>query len=309
MQLIRGLYNLRQEHRGSVATIGNFDGVHLGHREVVAQLAAEASQFDCQKTLISFEPLPQEFFLSGKAPGRLTTLREKMLQLKHLGVEQLLCLPFNHKLSQMPAEEFIQRVLIDGLDIRSLVVGDDFRFGKNRGGDFKLLKQAGKQHGFPVRDTDTCSIDGERISSSRIRAHLAAGEINEANRLLGRPYSMSGIVIHGDKRGRDIGYPTANIQVTRRVSPLQGIFAVEVAGITDQPLPAVCSIGIRPTVNYRGFLIEVHLLDFNADLYGKRLEVIWLKKLRDETRFDSVAAMVEQIEKDEADARDYFALF
>ncbi len=306
MRLIRGIYNLRPEHQGGVATIGNFDGVHRGHQAVIRQLSAEAERLGCDITVITFEPLPQDYFLGDKAPGRLTPLRDKFIALEKLGVEQMLCLPFNRRLAELSADDFIRQVLVDGLRIQSLVVGDDFRFGKNRSGDFALLARAGEQHGFAVQKTETFSEGGERISSSRIRALLEAGKIQKANQLLGRPYTMSGRVIEGDKRGREIGYPTANIRVGRRVSPLRGIFVVEVNGIADHPLPGVCSIGTRPTVNYRGFLIEVHLLDFTGDLYGRRLEVVWLKKLRNEEKFASIDLMVRQIEKDEADARTFF---
>ncbi|HID81776.1 MAG TPA: bifunctional riboflavin kinase/FAD synthetase [Chromatiales bacterium] len=306
MQLIRGVYNLRPEHKGSVATIGNFDGVHRGHQAVIQQLTNEAARLNCKKTVITFEPLPQDFFLGEKAPGRLTPFRDKFIALEKLGVDQMLCLAFNQKLANLSAEDFIQQVLVEGLEIKSLVVGDDFCFGKNRSGNFTLLQQAGKQHGFAVQKTETFSEQNKRISSSRIRKLLEAGELQQAEKLLGRPYTMSGYVIEGDKRGREIGYPTANIRVGRRVSPLRGIFTVEVNGIEDHPLPGICSIGTRPTVNYRGFLIEVHLLDFTGDLYGRRLEIVWLEKLRDEEKFESVDAMVRQIEKDEVNARIFF---
>lgn len=306
MQLIRGLHNLRPEHKGSVATIGNFDGVHRGHQAVIKQLSGEANRLNCEKTVITFEPLPQDFFLEEKAPGRLTPLRDKFIALKRLGIDQLLCLSFNQKLANLSAEGFIQQVLVDGLKIKSLVIGDDFCFGKNRSGNFTLLQQAGKKHGFAVRKTETFNEHNERISSSRIRKLLEAGKMHQAEQLLGRPYTMSGYVIEGDNRGREIGYPTANIRVGRRVSPLRGIFVVEVTGIEDHPLPGICSIGTRPTVNYRGFLIEVHLLDFTGDLYGRRLEIVWLKKLRDEEKFESVDTMAAQIKKDENEARKFF---
>ena len=306
MRLIRGLYNLRPEHKGSVATIGNFDGVHRGHQAVIQQLKTEAERLNSTTTVITFEPLPQDFFLGKRAPSRLTPLRDKLIAFKKLGIDQVLCLPFNKKLASLSANDFIQQVLVEGLGIKSLVVGDDFCFGKNRTGNFSLLQQAGKKYGFEVQDTETFSENDVRISSSRIRTLLENGELHQAEQLLGRPYTMSGYVIEGDQRGREIGYPTANIRVTRRVSPLRGIFVVEVNGIEDRPLPGVCSIGTRPTVNYRGFLIEVHLLDFTGDLYGKRLEVTWLKKLRNEEKFQSINEMVRQIERDEADAREFF---
>ena len=308
MQLIRGLYNLRSEHRGGVATIGNFDGVHRGHQAVMQQLKDQAATLGCHMTVISFEPLPQEYFRADQAPARLTPLREKLALLAASGIDQLLCLPFNATLADTPAQQFIQEILVKGLGIRHLVVGDDFRFGKDRLGDFAMLQAAGAQYGFQVSDTRTLVCDhNTRVSSTRIRAALAAGELKQAEQLLGRPFTMSGRVFHGDKRGRELGFPTANIPANKPVSPLRGVFAVLVEGIGEHPVPGVCNVGTRPTFNASGFLIEVHLLDFSGDLYGKRLTVNWLKKLRSEKRFDAFEDLVTQIHQDIADARDFFA--
>ena len=304
LKLIRGLYNLRPEHRGSVATIGNFDGVHRGHQAVIAQLREQADALGCSATVITFEPLPHEYFLGDQAPGRLTPLREKLVLFDRLGIDQLLCLPFNASLANLSAEDFIQQVLVDGLHIRRLVVGDDFRFGKGRSGDFALLQRTGRAQGFEVVDTRTHVCDeGERISSTRIRKALAQGDFALAEQLLGRPFTMSGRVIHGDKRGRTIGFPTANIRANHPVSPLRGVFAVHVEGLGN----GVANVGTRPTFDGKHYLAEIHLLDFTGDLYGQRITVQWQKKLRDERKFENFQALVAQIEKDIAAARQYFA--
>ncbi|HGG60982.1 MAG TPA: bifunctional riboflavin kinase/FAD synthetase [Gammaproteobacteria bacterium] len=303
MKLIRGLYNLRAEHQGSAATIGNFDGAHLGHQAVLGQLREYARSANSPTTVITFEPLPQEYFLKAKAPGRLTPLRRKFELLRDLGIGQMLCLPFNDQLANMTAETFIQRVLVDGLAVRLLVVGDDFRFGRNRAGDFALLRQAGEQFGFEVVDTRThvCS-DGERVSSTRIRQALAEGDFAMAEKLLGRPFTMSGHVIHGDKRGRQIGFPTLNIRANRPVSPLKGVFAVRVDGLGN----GVANVGTRPTFDGKSMLAEIHLLDFDGDLYGRRITVRFLKKLRAEKKFDDFQALVAQINQDIEAARRFF---
>ncbi len=303
MKLIRGLYNIQPEHRGSVATIGNFDGIHRGHQAVIRQLHALARRYDCGTTVITFDPLPREYFMGDKAPARLTTLREKFIQFDRLGVDRMLTMPFNARLAEMTARQFIDDVLVRGLAIRALVVGDDFRFGKGREGDFEMLRRAGERHGFEVIDTETVSDEQGRISSTRIRDALAAGDLETAAALLGRPYSMSGTVIHGEKLGRTIGFPTANIRIHRTVSPLRGVFAVEVECIGY----GVTNVGTRPTVDGKGFLIETHLLDFDGDLYGQHINIRWLKKLRGERKFDSLDALKAQIARDIDAARAYFS--
>ena len=302
MKLIRGLYNIQPEHRGSVATIGNFDGIHRGHQAVIRQLHELARRLDCDTTVITFDPLPREYFMGDKAPARLTTLREKFIQFDRLGVDQMLTMPFNARLAEMTAQQFIDDVLVRGLAIRALVVGDDFRFGKGREGDFEMLRRAGEHYGFEVIDTETVSDEQGRISSTRIRDALAAGDLETAATLLGRPYSMSGTVIHGEKLGRTIGFPTANIRIRRTVSPLRGVFAVEVECIGY----GVTNVGTRPTVDGKGFLIETHLLDFDGDLYGQHINIRWLKKLRSERKFDSLDALKAQIARDIDAARAYF---
>lgn len=307
MELIRGLHNLATRHRGCVATIGNFDGVHLGHQAVIGQLADEAARLHLPAVLITFEPQPQEYFAQAQVPARLTRFREKLEQLRRFALDRIVCLPFTARLAAMSAEAFIQRVLIDGLGVRYLVVGDDFRFGQGRQGDFALLQATGAAQGFEVVNMHTFTIDGARVSSTRIRTALEQGELQRAQRLLGRDYRMSGRVAHGDKRGRTLGFPTANIHLHRRVSPVQGVYAVEMYGVAGEPLPGVANIGNRPTVDGTRTVLEVHLLDFQGDLYGRHVQVSFAHKLRAEMRFASLDALCLQIDRDVAQARAYFA--
>jgi riboflavin kinase/FMN adenylyltransferase len=303
MELIRGLHNLRPRHRGCVATIGNFDGVHLGHQAVLGQLAQKAAERGLPDTVILFEPQPQEYFQPQAAAGRLMRLREKLLALRRYAVERVLCLRFDARLAALSAEEFIERVLIEGLAVRCLVVGDDFRFGRGRGGDFQTLARAGEARGFQVVPMHTFSVDGARVSSTRIRAALAAGDLDGADRLLGRSFRLSGRVAHGDKRGRAIGVPTANIYLHRHRPPLAGVYVVEVYGARHEPLAGVANIGTRPTVDGTRCLLEVHIFDFAEEIYGHHVEVEFLHKLRDEQRFDSFAALVARIRDDIEEAR------
>lgn len=306
MELIFGLHNLRAAETPCVATIGNFDGVHLGHQAVIGQLAEKAAAMNLPTTLITFEPTPAEFFAQDKAPARLTTFREKYVTLKRFAIDRILVLPFNERLSSMQAEDFISRILIQGLDVRYLVVGDDFRFGKDRAGNFELLQQSGRENSFAVVSMPSFCVDGERVSSSGIRSALAEGDFDRAERLLGRHYHMTGKVAHGDKRGRQWGFPTANINMKRKVIPLRGIFAVEVFGLDHEPVFGVANLGTRPTVGGMRTLLEVHLFDFNDEIYGRRINVIFRHKIREEVRFDSFDALKAQIGRDVISAREYF---
>jgi len=306
MELIRGLHNLRPAHRGCVATIGNFDGVHLGHQAVIGQLAEQAQALGLPTTIVTFEPQPLEFFAPDKVPARLTRLREKLQALRRFAVDRALCIRFDAHFAAQSAEDFIELVLVDGLDVRYLVVGDDFRFGAGRRGDFAMLAAAGREYGFQVVNMHTFNIDGKRVSSTRIRRALATGDLAEAEKLLGRPYRMCGRVAHGDKIGRAIGIPTANIHLHRQQTPLKGIFVVELFGLEDEPLPGVASIGTRPTVDGTRTLLEVHLLDFEHEIYGAYVNVNFLLKLRDEKRYDTVEEMRQQILIDIEHARGYF---
>ena len=307
MELIRGLQNIRPKHHGCVATIGNFDGVHLGHQAVLGQLAEKAAELDLPTTLITFEPQPMEYFVPDKVPARLTRFREKILALQRYSVDRVCCLSFNDKLSKLSAEDFIHQVLVKKLGVKYLVVGDDFRFGANRSGTFEMLVEAGKEHGFQVVSMHTFAIDNERVSSTRVRAALEKGDMSNAEKLLGRRYRMSGRVAHGEKLGRELGFPTANIHLHRHASPIKGIFIVDVFGLDDEPIQGVASIGTRPTVNETKALLEVFMLDFDQDIYGRHIQVSFLKKLRDEVKFDSLDELIKQIQLDVEQAQAYFA--
>ncbi len=306
MELIRGLHNLTSRHLGCVATIGNFDGVHLGHQAVIGQLAEKAQALSLPTLVMLFEPQPAEFFAPDKAPARLTRLREKCLALRRYSVDRVLCVRFDEAFASMEPETFVRRVLVQGLGVRHLVVGDDFRFGKNRRGDFGFLRRAGSQNDFQVVNMHTVSIDGARVSSTRVREALAAGDLATAEKLLGRPYRMSGRVGHGNKLGRRMGMPTANIHVHRKLTPINGIFVVEVFGLDAEPLAGVANVGTRPTVDGTRTLLEIHLLDFKGGIYGRYLSVNFLRKLRDEEKFDSIDALTQQMFADADNARVFF---
>ncbi|CAD7854887.1 MAG: FMN adenylyltransferase (EC 2.7.7.2) / Riboflavin kinase (EC 2.7.1.26) [Olavius algarvensis Gamma 1 endosymbiont] len=304
MRLIRGLHNLAPRHRGSVATIGNFDGVHLGHKAVFGRLVAKGQALRLPATVITFEPQAMEYLAPDAAPARLTRLREKLAALADCGIEQTMLLEFSPRLARMEAREFVRKLLVDGLSARHLLVGDDFRFGRGREGDFQLLREMGREHGFAVENLHTITQGDERVSSTRIREALARGEFEIARRLLGRAYCICGRVAHGDKRGRDISFPTANLNLRRRVSPLRGVYAVTVGGIADRPWPGVANLGTRPTVDGGArYLLEVHLFDFAGNLYGRHVEVEFRHKLRDEKKFGSFAALKAQIGRDAVTAR------
>jgi riboflavin kinase/FMN adenylyltransferase len=308
MRLIRGLHNLRTTDQGCVATIGNFDGVHLGHRTVFQHLLAHGRKLGLPATVITFEPQPLEFFAPDAAPARLTRLREKLRAMRNDGIEHVMLLEFGPKLAAMDAHHFVQRLLLDGLGARFLLVGDDFRFGKGRVGDYSLLRSMGGEaartgQGFMVENLHTITHGEERISSTRVREALALGNLEQTHHLLGRPYRMEGRVAHGDERGQAIGFPTANINLHRRSSPLRGVYAVMVHGLGPDPRLGVANIGNRPTVNGRDDRLEVHLFDFDEKIYGRHIEVEFRLKLREERQFDSFDALKQQIHLDAAAAR------
>lgn len=306
MELIRGIHNLKQAHHGCVATIGNFDGVHLGHQAVLGQLADKASEMGVPSVAIMFEPQPLEYFSPAMIPPRLTRFREKMKALRRYSLDRVLCLSFNRAMAEMAAQQFIDEILVGRLGIRYLVVGDDFRFGKGREGDFALLQQAAEQHGFQVVNMHSFNVDGERVSSTRIRDALAVGDLNKAEKLLGRPYRMCGRVAHGDKRGRQWGFPTANIHLHRKATPVNGVFAVEMFGVKGEPVSGVANVGTRPTVAGTRTLLEVHLFDFDEEIYGQQVHVNFLYKLRDEERFSSFEELKAQIGRDVEQAKHFF---
>ncbi|NNJ95486.1 MAG: bifunctional riboflavin kinase/FAD synthetase [Halobacteria archaeon] len=305
-ELVRGLHNLRAHHRPCAATIGSFDGVHRGHQAVISSLQVAAAQRSLPAILVTFEPQPREYFNPASSPPRLTRLREKLQALSRYGVERVLCLRFNAQLASLTADEFMRQILVDGLGVRYLMVGDDFRFGKDRTGNFTLLQQAGGQYGFEVSAIDTFDIGDGRVSSTRVRDSLAAGDLEWTAELLGRPFTLCGRVAHGDKRGRTIGFPTANIRLHRHRSPLSGVFAVHMSWPGARPHAGVANIGKRPTVDGTWLQLEVHLFDFDRDIYGQHVEVEFLHKLRDEQRFDSFDALREQIQRDAIQARKVF---
>ncbi|MGQ9425510.1 bifunctional riboflavin kinase/FAD synthetase [Gilvimarinus sp. F26214L] len=305
--LIRGRANLQPEHRGNVVTIGAFDGVHLGHQAIIGQVRNKARALNLPSTAIIFEPLPREYFQQGVA--RIQPFRDKVETLFAEGIDRVLCLHFNRQLAAITPRDFIHSVLVEGLGTRHLVVGDDFRFGNKRAGGAALLRAEAQVHGFGVESAATVELDGERVSSSRIRASLAAGRFAEAGRLLGRPFSISGRVKTGKQLGRQLGVRTANVCMRRDHSPLSGVFAVTVSGAGLDSHPGVANIGVRPTVNaVKKPLLEVHLLEFSGDLYGQRIRVEPKLKLREEERFKDLQALREQMEKDIRNARDYFSL-
>ncbi len=305
--LIRGLHNLRPWHKGCVATIGSFDGLHLGHQAILEQLQAAARARQLPAVVILFEPQPHEFFSGDKAPARLMRLREKIQALCAAGVSRVLCLSFNDKLRRFSAEAFVERILVQGLGIQHLVVGDDFRFGCDRRGDFALLKTLGEQQGFAVTDTCTLQLDGERVSSTRIRQLLEQGDFERARQLLGKPYEISGRVVYGKQLGRQLGVPTANVQLRRYRSPLHGVFAVSTRLADGRCYPGVANVGLRPTVDGdKKPLLEVHLFNFSRPIYGQMIQVRFLHKLRNEQKFPSLDALREQLQTDIAQAQHYF---
>ena len=306
MELIRSLHNIRERHRGCVATIGNFDGIHLGHQAIITQLKQAGKVHNSPAVVLTFEPQTQEFFSPGNAPARLMRLREKIEGLVHFGIDRLVCLHFNESLAGLSAEDFVREILVEGIAVRHLVVGDDFRFGKDRQGDFALVDKLGKHNDFDVIATHTREINGRRISSTWVREVLADGELEYAKKLLGRFYSMSGRVIHGDKRGKALGYPTINIDLHRMHSPVSGIFISLVNGLGKEKMPAVTSIGTRPMFDGTKMVLEAHLLDFNETVYGSYVQVELLKKLRNELVFDTIEQLKQQMEKDVEKARQYF---
>jgi len=306
MKLIRGLHNLTRPLSGCVATIGNFDGLHLGHQHIINQLKAVAEIADQPTVVILFEPQPVEFFAPGRAPRRLSRLRDKITQLASMDVDYMLCLQFNQALAELSAEQFIQQILVDRLNLKHLVIGDDFRFGKNRLGDFHLLQKNGRKLGFDVENSHTLLIDDERVSSTRIRHCLASNDLVMARQLLGRPYTLSGRVAHGKKLGRELGFPTINLKMGSRLIAVDGIFAVLVKGIDNRVLRGVANIGTRPTVNGVDTILEVYILDFSEQIYGRCVEVEILHKIRDEQKFDSLDALKQKIHQDIDEAITFF---
>jgi riboflavin kinase/FMN adenylyltransferase len=303
MELIRGIHNLRERHRGCVVTIGNYDGVHRGHQHMIAAVRTKAAELGVPAVVVTFEPTPREFFEGAAAPSRLTRLREKLDALALYGVDRVVVLRFDATTRGMGACEFVDRLLVDGLGARHIVVGHDFHFARRREGTVETLRAAGTEHGFTVEEVGQFLLDGERVSSSLVREALNRGDLDRATRLLGRPYRMAGRVRMGKKLGRTLGYPTANLALHRKVVPLWGIFAVRATGAGLVGHPAVASLGTRPTVNGTDPLLEVHLFDYDGSLYGRYLDVDFVARLRDEQKFPSLDELVAQMHRDAAAAR------
>ncbi|MBM3359214.1 MAG: bifunctional riboflavin kinase/FAD synthetase [Betaproteobacteria bacterium] len=288
-------------------TIGSFDGVHVGHQAMLAELTRAGRALGVPLCVLTFEPHPREFFAPDKAPTRLTSLREKLELLAQRGVERVHICRFNFAFAQITAEEFIERVLVRGLDTRWLLVGDDFRFGARRAGDFPLLKQAARRFGFEVATMASVQLDGERVSSTAVRRALATGELDRAARLLGRTYTISGRVVRGDGLGRKLGFPTANVQMKHNRPPLTGIYAARLHGFGSGPLNGVASLGVRPTIRPDGApTLEIHLFDFEGELYRQHVRVEFLHKFRDEEKYADLGTLQRQIARDVENARAFF---
>jgi riboflavin kinase/FMN adenylyltransferase len=314
MELVRGLHNLvkadrrpadgRPAARGCVLTVGNYDGVHLGHQRMIRVLRQRAAELGCAATVLVFEPSSKEFIDPAGAPPRLTRWREKFMALAALGVDRLVTLRFDDDMRAMSPQCFVDQLIVDALSARHVVVGNDFRYGAKAQGTIHSLRAAGESHGFGVEQIDAFVVDGVRVSSTAVRERLEKGDCAGAARLLGRWYRMMGRVVFGEALGRTLGFPTANLRLMRRKSPLWGILAVRVYGIEPVPLDGVASLGTRPTVNGTEPLLEVHVFDFHGDLYGRTIEVEFIAKLRDEVKFDSLDSMMVQMKVDAAQARD-----
>ena len=311
MKVFRGLPNANAR-RPCALTIGNFDGVHLGHQALLAEVRDAASRLGIESAVMTFEPHPREFFAelaghAGQLPSRVANLRDKLQALEAAGVDHVMVEHFNAHFAAMSADDFIQKLLVDGLHVKFLIVGDDFRFGAKRSGDFSMLLAAGEKLGFEVKSLATVTHNSTRISSSAVRAALQSGDFTQAKDLLGSAYSISGRVLHGQKLGRTLGFPTLNLRIGHRHPVLNGIFVVQVHGLSAAPLPAVASLGVRPTVEDDGrMLLEVHIFDYDANCYGKLVRVEFLHKLRDEEKYTDLDTLTDAIAADARAARDFF---
>lgn len=306
MEIINGVRNIRPRHHGCVATMGNFDGVHRGHQHILSDLTSRARALGVPSTLITFEPQPREFFAGNEVPPRLTRLREKALLLDRAGLDRLMLLPFNEKTARTPARWITHDLLHEMLGARHVIVGDDLRFGRDREGDFSVMQAAGAELGYGVSRFETIEHEGERISSTRVRQALAAGDFALALALLGHEYFIMGRVVYGRQLGRQLGVPTANIRLHRYKAALEGVYCVTAEGEGGQVYNGIANIGVRPTVDGKEPLLEVHIFDYSGDLYNKLLTIRFKRKLRNEQAFESIDALKAQIDRDIADAREWF---
>ena len=311
MEFIRGLHNLKTQTQASIVTIGNFDGLHLGHQQILQQMLHLSAANNFSSVVIIFEPHPKEYFMQGQAPPRLMPLREKLLALKEQGVDKVVCLYFDANLEKLSAQQFVQTILVQKLQMHSVCVGEDFRFGYQQQGDINLLRQLGERNHFQVIPTAVLQNAAEKISSTRIRTLLQHGQMEQATALLGRPLRLSGRVMRGDGRGRGIGFPTANINLPKYKGPLSGVYAVRAREnlLGPRPLYGVANIGKRPTFGGTHDILEVYLFDFNKDIYGCHIVVEFMHKLRDEQKFSGVDALKQQIALDVEQAKAYFDSF
>lgn len=312
MRLILGLHNIERFNarltRGCVLTIGNFDGVHLGHQQILDSVIKQAKNQGLPSVVMLFEPLPIEYFSPKTAPVRLMNFREKIQALQLTDIDYVLCVRFNSVFSQLTKEQFVQQVLLDALNVKHLVVGDDFRFGQQRQGDYAYLLQSGLENGFSVTDIPTYDVARQRVSSTRIRVALSHQNLAEAKTLLGKPFKFNGRVIHGQKLGRTLGFKTLNLNPKRIQMPVQGVFAVTVGGIADRPWPGVANVGFRPTVDGIRPSIEVHLFNWSDDLYGRHVDVTLEHFIRPEMKFDGIEALKKQIGLDADLAKQFFKI-
>ncbi len=298
MEIIRGQLHLTRSLSQCVLTIGNFDGFHQGHQQLIEKLQAEGRRLNCPTAVVTFEPQPKEFFNREAQVPRLMRFQEKWNIFEEKKIDYLICLQFKTKLAEFPAEEFVKKILLSQLGMKSIVIGDDFAFGSKRKGNIELLQEMGKINQFAVTGMPSLLFAGKRISSTWVRQALIENNLQLAAELLGRPYFLCGRIVHGDKRGREWGIPTANITLKNKRVCVDGIYAVHVQGLRASPVPGVASVGIRPMFPQQGMLLEVHLLDFEQDIYGKRIKVEFLEKIRDEKKFASTAELIAQIEQD-----------
>lgn len=305
MELIRGKHNLADRLHSCVATLGNFDGLHLGHQALLEKLKQLGQQLTLPTVVIIFEPQPKEFFAKQKAGARLMRFREKWYALAEWKIDYVLCLRFNRALADLPPDDFVKQILIDQLGVKAVVVGDDCRFGAKRAGDYLILKRLGERYHFEAIKMSPVLYKGERISSTRVRTALQAGNISLEQALLGGHYRLCGKVVLGEKRGRKLGFPTANIDLHRDVLPFSGIFVVR-AHLNNKTYTGAGSLGVRPTFEGTRPLLEVYLFDFSQNIYGRYLKVEFLHKLRPEERFETIDALVEQMRQDVLKAKEYF---
>ena len=308
MRIERGDQRNIPQMRGSVLSIGNYDGVHLGHQALIHELRSRADKSSWPATVMTFEPYPWEFFQPNDAPSRLTSFPEKLELFENLGVEQVVCIEFDQEFANTKPIDFVNECLVERMKAECLVLGDDFKFGKDRAGSVAQLRELSKSYRFQVITVNSVMCDGKRVSSSGVRLALEKRDLNSARKLLGRRYSISGRVVHGDHRGREWGFPTANICLNPNDTPLRGVFSVLVYGLENRPIKGIANLGSRPTVAGEKFLLETHCLDFDRDVYGQAIRVEFFDWIRDERKFDGPVTLSKQIEKDINDARDRFNL-